>query len=87
MPHSLQDNDAVIVEAVRTPVGKRNGVLSGVHPADLAAPVLQAVLERPGVDSECVGDLIFGCVLQVGEQSLNIARSALLGAGRRMCQA
>ncbi|HUZ51514.1 MAG TPA: thiolase family protein [Streptosporangiaceae bacterium] len=81
MLQPLRDNDAVIIEAVRTPVGKRNGALSGVHPADLAAPVLQAVLERPGVDSALVGDLILGCVLQVGEQALNIARSALLGAG------
>jgi acetyl-CoA acyltransferase len=77
----LKDNDAVIIEAVRTPVGRRNGALSAVHPADLAAPVLQAVLDRPGVDSALVGDLILGCVLQVGEQALNIARSALLGAG------
>jgi acetyl-CoA acyltransferase len=77
----LRDSDAVIIEAVRTPIGKRNGGLAGVHPADLAAPVLRAVLDRPGVDSELVGDVILGCVLQVGEQALNIARSALLGAG------
>lgn len=81
MPQPLSDHDAVIIEAVRTPIGKRNGALSGIHPADLAAPVLQAALDRPGVDSSLVGDVILGCVLQVGEQALNIARSALLGAG------
>ncbi len=81
MLHPLSDSDAVIVEAVRTPVGKRDGGLSGIHPADLAAVILQAVLDRPGVDSSLVGDLILGCVLQVGEQALNIARSAALGAG------
>ncbi len=81
MSAALRDHDAVIVEAVRTPVGRRNGGLSGVHPADLAAPVLRAVLDRPGVDSDLVGDVILGCVLQVGEQALNIARSAALGAG------
>ncbi|HUY44443.1 MAG TPA: thiolase family protein [Streptosporangiaceae bacterium] len=81
MLHPLSDNSAVIIEAVRTPIGKRNGGLSGIHPADLAAPVLQAVLDRPGLDSSLVGDVILGCVLQVGEQALNIARSALLGAG------
>lgn len=81
MSHTRQSNDAVIVEALRTPVGKRGGALSGVHPADLAAPVLRQVLERTGVDSTHVGDLILGCVLQVGEQALNVARNAVLGAG------
>jgi acetyl-CoA acyltransferase len=75
------DLDAVIVEAVRTPVGKRGGRLSGIHPADLASPVLRGLLERSGLDSDVVGDVIMGCVLQVGEQGLNIARSAALGAG------
>jgi acetyl-CoA acyltransferase len=81
MLRERSDQDAVIVEAVRTPIGKRAGALASVHPADLAAPVLRAVLERSELDSEVVGDVIMGCVLQVGEQGLNIARSAALGAG------
>lgn len=81
MPHDRSGSDAVIVEAVRTPVGKRNGALSGIHPADLAASVLRELLERTALESIVVGDVIMGCVLQVGEQGLNIARSAALGAG------
>lgn len=73
--------DAVIVEAVRTPVGKRNGGLSGIHPVDLSARVLQAVAERTGVDSALVDDVVWGCVGQVGEQALDIARNAVLAAG------
>ena len=73
--------DAVIVEAVRTPVGKRNGGLSGVHPADLSGVVLKALAERSGIDPALVDDVIWGCVGQVGEQALNIARNAVLGAG------
>jgi acetyl-CoA acyltransferase len=73
--------DAVIVEAVRTPVGKRNGRLSGVHPADLSAHVLQAVVERTGIDPALVDDVIWGCVNQVGEQTFDIARTAVLSAG------
>ncbi|OPX05630.1 thiolase family protein [Gordonia sp. i37] len=73
--------DAVIVEAVRTPVGKRNGSLSGVHPAVLSAAVLNALTERSGIDPQLVDDVVWGCVAQVGEQSLNIARTAVLGAG------
>ena len=73
--------DAVIVEAVRTPVGKRNGGLSGVQPADLSAHVLKAVAERSGIDPALVEDVIWGCVGQVGEQSIDIARNAVLGAG------
>lgn len=73
--------DAVIVEAVRTPVGKRNGALAGVHPADLSARVLQALVERSGIPSEAVDDVIWGCGAQIGDQSFNIARSAVLGAG------
>ncbi|MFZ2172828.1 MAG: thiolase family protein [Rhodococcus sp. (in: high G+C Gram-positive bacteria)] len=72
---------AVIVEAVRTPVGKRNGGLSGVHPADLSAVVLNALVERAGIDPVVVEDVIWGCVQQVGEQSQDIARTALLSAG------
>ena len=73
--------EAVIVEAVRSPVGKRNGGLSGVHPADLSAQVLNALVERAGVDPEIVDDVIWGCVIQAGEQSMDIARTSLLAAG------
>ncbi|HEX9031250.1 MAG TPA: acetyl-CoA C-acyltransferase [Streptosporangiaceae bacterium] len=73
--------DAVIVEAVRTPVGKRNGGLSGIHPVDLSAHVLQAIAERSGIDPGLVDDVVWGCVGQVGEQTFDIARNAVLGAG------
>jgi acetyl-CoA acyltransferase len=73
--------DAVIVTAVRTAVGKRNGALSGVHPVDLSAHVLRALAERSGVDPAVVDDVIWGCVSQVGEQTFDIARNAVLAAG------
>ncbi len=73
--------DAVIVEAVRTPIGKRNGGLSGVHPADLSATVLTAIAERSGVDPTLVDDVIWGVVGAVGEQTFDIARTAALSAG------
>ena len=73
--------DAVIVEAVRTPVGKRNGGLSGVHPANLSAHVLQALAERSGIDPAIVDDVIWGCVSQAQEQAACIARTAVLAAG------
>jgi acetyl-CoA acyltransferase len=73
--------DAVIVEAVRSPVGKRNGGLSGVHAGDLSSHVLTALAERSGIDPAIVEDVIWGCVSQVGEQTFDIARTALLGAG------
>ncbi len=73
--------DAVIVEAVRTPVGRRGGALSGVHPVDLSAYVLQALAARTGIDPAVVDDVIWGCVSQVGEQSWNIGRNAVLAAG------
>ena len=73
--------DAVIVEAVRTPTGKRNGGLAGVHPADLSAHVLRALVERSGIDPTLVDDVIWGCVSQVGEQTFDIARTAVLSAG------
>jgi acetyl-CoA acyltransferase len=74
--------DAVIVAAVRTPVGKRNGGLSGVHPVDLSAHVLGALAERAGLaDPAQVDDVIWGCVSQVGEQTFDIARNAVLAAG------
>lgn len=76
-------NEAVLVDVVRTPVGrgKPGGALSGVHPVDLAAGVLQALLERSGLDSHQIDDVLLGCVSQVGEQSTNIARQAVLAAG------
>ena len=73
--------DAVIVEAVRTPVGKRNGGLSGVHPVDLTAHVLEALAARSRVDPAVVDDVVWGCVSQVGEQTFDIARSGVLAAG------
>ncbi len=73
--------EAVIVEAVRSPIGKRNGGLSGVHPAELSAQVLNGLVDRAGVDPEVVDDVIWGCVMQAGEQALDIARTSLLTAG------
>jgi acetyl-CoA acyltransferase len=73
--------DAVIVEAVRTPVGKRNGGLSGVHPVSLSAHVLRALAERSGIDPALVDDVVWGCVGQVGEQTFDIGRNAVLAAG------
>jgi acetyl-CoA acyltransferase len=72
--------DAVIVEAVRTPVGKRNGGLSTVHPVDLSALVLNELVRRTGVDPELVDDVIWGCVSQIGDQSSNVGRFAVLAA-------
>jgi acetyl-CoA acyltransferase len=73
--------DAVIVDAVRTPVGRRKGSYSGVHPVDLSAHVLNALVERTGIDPSVIDDVIWGCVSQVGEQSANIGRNAVLAAG------
>jgi acetyl-CoA acyltransferase len=73
--------EAVIVEAVRSPVGKRNGGLSGVHPGELSAQVLNGLAERAGIDPGIVDDVIWGCVMQAGEQALDIARTAVLAAG------
>ncbi|WP_297597019.1 thiolase family protein [Mycobacterium sp.] len=73
--------ETVIVEAVRTPVGKRNGGLSGMHAADLSAVVLNELVERTGIGPEIVDDVVWGCVSQVGDQSSNIGRYAVLAAG------
>jgi acetyl-CoA acyltransferase len=73
--------EAVIIDAVRTPLGKRNGSLSDWHPADLAAETLKALAERNSLDPANVDDVIMGCVSQVGEQTYNIGRNAVLGAG------
>jgi acetyl-CoA C-acetyltransferase len=74
-------SEAYIVGAVRSPVGKRNGGLSAVHPADLASQVLQELIARTGVDPAAVEDVIMGCVSQVGPQTADIARTAWLSAG------
>ena len=73
--------DAFIVDAVRTPVGKRGGGLSGVHPADLGATALTALMDRAGLDPAAVEDVVFGCVDAVGPQAGDIARTAWLAAG------
>ncbi len=73
--------EAVIVDAIRTPGGKRNGKLKDQHPAALAAEVLKALETRNNLDPALVEDVIMGCVMQVGEQSLNIGRNAVLAAG------
>ncbi|MBA2497944.1 MAG: thiolase family protein, partial [Acidimicrobiia bacterium] len=73
--------NAVIVDAVRTAGGRRHGKLSGWHPADLAGETLKALAERNGLDPVLVDDVIMGCVMQVGSQSLNIGRNAVLAAG------
>ncbi|MDP9374434.1 MAG: thiolase family protein, partial [Chloroflexota bacterium] len=73
--------EAVIVEAVRTPVGRRGGKLKEWHPVDLLAHTLCALTDRTGVDPALIDDVIAGCVSQVGEQGLNVARNAVLAAG------
>jgi acetyl-CoA acyltransferase len=73
--------DAVIVGAVRTPVGRRKGGLADVHPVDLSAHVLRALAERTGLDPADVDDVIWGCVSQAGDQAWNVGRSAVLAAG------
>lgn len=73
--------EAVIVEAVRSPLGKRNGKLEDWHPVDLLATVLNETVDRSGIDAALVDDVICGCVSQVGDQSLNVGRNAWLSAG------
>jgi acetyl-CoA acyltransferase len=73
--------DAVIVEAIRTPFGKRNGSLATVHPVDLSADVLRSLVERTGIDPAQVDDVIWGCVSQIGDQSSNVGRFSVLAAG------
>ena len=73
--------EAVIVEAVRTPLGRRNGKLKDIHPVLLGSMVLREVVRRAGIEPGQVEDVVFGCVSQVGEQSLNVARNAWLAAG------
>ena len=77
----MTQREAVIVDAVRTPVGRRNGKLKDWHPVDLLAQTLIALVERTGIDPGLIEDVIAGCVMQVGEQSLNVGRNAALAAG------
>ncbi|MGD9999042.1 MAG: acetyl-CoA C-acyltransferase [Ilumatobacteraceae bacterium] len=72
---------AVIIDAVRTPLGRRNGKLKEWHPVDLAAETMKALIDRTGVDPALVDDVIMGCVMQVGEQAVNVGRNAVLAAG------
>src|SRR5580765_5596669 len=73
--------EAYIIDAVRSPVGKRGGALAGIHPADLGAHSIRALIERSGVDPAAVDDVIFGCVDTIGPQAGDIARTAWLAAG------
>src|SRR4051794_12466002 len=74
-------SDVMVVDAVRTPIGRRNGALSGLHPAHMLGTVQRAVIERAGIDPAEVGQVIGGCVDQVGEQTMNVTRTAWLAAG------
>jgi acetyl-CoA acyltransferase len=73
--------EVVIVEAVRSPIGRRNGKLKDIHPVVLGSLVLKEIIKRAGINADQVDDVVFGCVTQAGEQSLNVARSAWLTAG------
>ena len=73
--------NAVIVDAVRTPTGRRNGKLSGWHPVDLGAMTLKAIVERNNLEPGLIDDVIMGCVMQTGEQGVNVGRNAALAAG------
>jgi acetyl-CoA C-acetyltransferase len=77
-------SEVVIIEALRSPIGRRKGGLAGVHPADLLSRVLGALVERTGIDPAEVGQVVGGCVSQVGEQSFNLTRTAWLTAGLPM---
>src|SRR5215218_7963387 len=72
---------AVIVDAIRTPLGKRDGKLKDWHPVDLASEMLIALQQRNDLDPATVDDVVLGCVMQVGEQAANVARNAVLAAG------
>ena len=79
--HDVPMTNAVIVDAIRTPLGRRNGKLKDWHPVDLAAETLKALQERNDLDPSLVDDVVMGCVMQVGEQAANVARNAVLAAG------
>ena len=72
---------AVIVDAIRSPLGRRNGKLKNWHPVDLASEIMQQLVQRNDLDPALIDDVVMGCVMQVGEQSLNVARNAVLAAG------
>src|SRR5829696_10265455 len=74
-------SNVVIVDAVRTPIGKRNGGLSTMHPAEVLSHVQKAIIDRTGIDPSEVGQIVGGCVSQVGEQAFNLTRTAWLSAG------
>ena len=74
-------SEAVIIDVVRTPLGRRNGKLKDVHPVDLVADVLREIVARNDVDPALVEDVIMGCVMQVGDQAVNVGRNAALAAG------
>ena len=78
---STADRDIVIVEAVRSPIGRRNGGMSGFHSADLLGVVLNELIDRAGIDAAVVGQVIGGCIGQVGQQAFNVTRTAWLTAG------
>jgi acetyl-CoA C-acetyltransferase len=80
----LADSDVVIVEAVRSPLGRRNGGLATMHPAELLGAVQHAAIDRSGIDAAAVGQVVGGCVTQTGEQTFDIARTAWLAAGLPM---
>ena len=81
MAATTSDTEVVVVEAVRTPLGRRNGGLAGVHPADLLGAAQRAAVERSGIDPAAIGQVVAGCVSQVGEQTFDIARTAWLSSG------
>ena len=81
MTRGLNGREAVIIEAVRTPIGRRNGWLAGVHPTRLLGLALRAVLARAGIEPQAVGQVVGGCVTQAGEQAANVTRNAWLAAG------
>ena len=73
--------DAYIIDAIRTPVGRRNGALAGVRADELAATTLSAIVDRTGVSADDIDDVVMGCVTQIHEQGVNVARNAALIAG------
>src|SRR5262245_34087106 len=77
----MERREAVIVDTVRTPIGKRKGALSGWHPSDLLGHALRGLLERTDVDPGAIDDVVGGCVSQAGEQGCNVTRNAWVAAG------
>src|ERR687897_2868544 len=80
----MPSDPVVIADVVRTPIGRRGGGLSSAHPAELLGVVQQAIIERTGIDPGAIGQVVGGCVSQVGEQSFNVTRTAWLAAGLPM---